>query len=120
MGNGDFASGDGWRYKGKGFIQLTGKNNYVAFGAAISEDLTKNTDLLITPKYASLSACWFFSKNGLNTIADKGATDDVVKEITKKINGGLNGISERTKNFHEIFSLYQVSASVASKIKPTV
>jgi len=106
MGNGDFASGDGYRYRGKGFIQLTGKDNYVAFGTAIGEDVTKNPDLLKTPKYASLSACWFFSKNGLNTISDEGATDAVIQKVTKKINGGLNGITERTKNFQQVYKLF--------------
>lgn len=107
MGNGDFASGDGWKYRGKGYIQLTGHDNYVAFGKAIAEDLTKNPDLLKTPKYASLSACWFFSSHGLNAIADKGATDDVIKQVTKTINGGYNGLTERTKNFKEVYALFQ-------------
>lgn len=108
MGNGNFESGEGWKFRGRGFIQCTGKNTYVLFGTSIGEDLTKNPDLLATPKYACLSACWFFSSNGLNAIADKGATDDVVKEITKKINGGLNGISERINDFHGINKLFTV------------
>lgn len=108
MGNGDFASGDGWRFKGRGYVQCTGKNTYVAFGTFMAEDFTKNPDLLATPKYASLSACWFFSKNGLNAIADKGATDDVVKQITLKINGGYNGLSDRQTKFKEVYALFKV------------
>lgn len=111
LGNGDFASGDGWRFRGKGIIQLTGRSNYVAFGTAIGEDVTKNPDLLVTPKYASLSACWFFSKNGLNAIADKGATDEAVKEMTKRINGGYHGLSDRQAKFKEIYSLFNQPAS---------
>lgn len=107
MGNGDEKSGDGWKFSGKGYIQLTGRANVILFGKSIGEDLTKNPDLIATPKYASLSACWFFSSNGLNAIADKGATDDVVKEITKKINGGVNGLQDRQVKFREIYSLFK-------------
>jgi putative chitinase len=106
-GNGMETSGDGWRFRGKGYAQLTFKDNYVAFGKAIGEDLTVNPELVATPKYASLSACWFFSSKGLNALADTGSTDDVVKQITLKINGGYNGLAERTKNFKEVYALFQ-------------
>jgi len=105
-GNGDEKSGDGWRYKGKGYAQLTFKENYIAFGKAIGEDLTVNPELVATPKYASLSACWFFSNKGLNALADKGATDDIVKQITLKINGGYNGLADRQARFKEIHKLF--------------
>lgn len=89
MGNTD--AGDGWKYRGRGIIQLTGKNNYHACGEAIGEDLVNNPDLLLDPKYACLSAGWFWNKRGLNTLAD--AND--IETITKRINGGLNGLLDR-------------------------
>jgi putative chitinase len=106
MGNGDFISGDGWGFRGRGYLQCTGRNTYIALSTSIGEDLTKNPDLLATPKYASLSACWFFSKNGLNAVADKGATDDVVKQITKIINGGYTNLADRISKFHDIEKLF--------------
>ena len=105
MGNGDEKSGDGFKFCGRGYIQLTGKDNYIAFGKSINEDLTVNPSLVATPKYASLSAAWFFSKNGINQIADKGATTAVITEVTKKINGGNKGLDERIKNFNIIYPL---------------
>jgi putative chitinase len=106
-GNGMETSGDGWRFRGKGYAQLTFKDNYVAFGKAIGEDLTVNPELVATPKYASLSACWFFSSKGLNALADTGSTDDVVKQITLKINGGYNGLADRLARFKDTHSLFQ-------------
>ena len=94
MGNGDEASGDGFRYCGRGLIQLTGKENYTAFGKAIGEDILSNPDV-VASKYALLSAAWFFSKNGLHKMADGGATDAVVTSITKRVNGGTHGLADR-------------------------
>lgn len=95
MGNGDEASGDGWKYRGRGLIQLTGKCNYDACGKAIGLDLLCNPDLLTESAEASvLAACWFWNKNNLNQLADK---DDVVT-ITKRINGGTNGLEDRKSN----------------------
>ena len=104
MGNGPEATGDGWKYHGRGAIQLTGHDNYVAFGKAINEDLTANPDLVAT-KYALLSAAWFFTKNKLHTLADGGATDAVVTAITKKVNGGTIGLPDRIKHFNEYYHL---------------
>ena len=104
MGNGPEASGDGWKYHGRGAIQLTGHDNYVAFGKAIGEDLTANPDLVAT-KYALLSAAWFFTKNNLHVIADKGATVEVVTAITKRVNGGTIGLPDRIKHFNEYYQL---------------
>jgi putative chitinase len=104
MGNGDKTSGDGWKFHGRGFIQLTGKDNYVAFGKAISEDLSTNPDLVAT-KYPLASAAWFFNKNGLHKIADGGATDAVVTSITKRVNGGTIGLPDRIKHFNEFYAL---------------
>lgn len=103
MGNGDEASGEGFKFRGRGYIQLTGKQNYTAFGAAIGVDVVSNPDL-VASKYALLSAAWFFSKNNLHKIADEGADDVVVQKITKRVNGGTIGLADRIKHFKEIYS----------------
>lgn len=104
MGNGDEASGDGWKYRGRGYIQLTGKDNYKAFTASIGEDCVANPDLVST-KYPLASAAWFFHKNGLHKMADGGATDAVVTSVTKRVNGGTIGLADRIKHFKEYYSL---------------
>ena len=104
MGNGPEVSKDGFTYRGRGYIQLTGKNNYIAFGKAINTDLVKNPDLVAT-QYPLLSAAWFFAKNKLNEVADKGATDKVVTSISKLVNGGTNGLTERINHFHKYYAL---------------
>ena len=104
MGNGDEASGDGYKFRGRGYIQLTGKNNYVAFGKAINEDIAANPDLVAT-KYPLLSAAWFWSSNSLNALADKGADDASVTAITKRVNGGTIGLPDRIKHFKEYYAL---------------
>ena len=81
MSNGDEASGDGFKFRGRGYIQLTGRANYTEFGKSIGEDITNNPDI-VSGKHALLSAAWFWSKNGLNKMADGGATDAVVTTIT--------------------------------------
>lgn len=91
MGNGDEESGEGWAYRGRGLIQLTGKTNYEACGEAIGVDLVSNPDLVSTPEYAALTAGWFWDKNHLNKFAD--AND--MEGLTKKINGGTHGIEDR-------------------------
>lgn len=104
MGNGDENSGDGWKYRGRGYIQLTGKDNYKAFSASINEDCVANPDLVAT-KYPLASAAWFFHKNGIHKIADGGATDTVVTSVTKRVNGGTIGLPDRIKHFKEYYSL---------------
>ena len=104
MGNGDEASGDGFKFRGRGYIQLTGKTNYSAFDKTVEDDITANPDLVAT-KYPLLSAAWFWSKNGLNAIADAGATDEVVTKATKKVNGGTIGLADRIKHFKEYHNL---------------
>jgi putative chitinase len=89
MGNTE--EGDGWRYHGRGLIQLTGKENYEHCGSSLGVDLVGNPDWLLEPEYATLSAAWFFNKKGLNQIADLG---DVVT-LTKRINGGTLGLDDR-------------------------
>lgn len=104
MGNGPEATGDGYKFRGRGYIQLTGRDNYTAFSKAINEDLTANPDLVAT-KYPLLSAAWFFHKNGLHKIADGGATDAVVTSVTKRVNGGTIGLPDRIKHFKEYYAL---------------
>ena len=98
MGNGDEASGDGFNFRGRGYIQLTGKNNYKAFSDFIGEDCVANPDLIAT-KYPLASAAFFFNNNNLWSICDKGDTSDVVLAVTKRVNGGTNGLAERQSNF---------------------
>jgi putative chitinase len=100
MGNGPEASGDGFRYRGRGFIQLTGKDNYSAFNKSVAEDVVANPDLIAT-KYPLLSAAWYWNSRNLNASADKGDTETVVTEITKKVNGGTIGLADRLKHFKE-------------------
>ena len=104
MGNGDEASGDGAKFCGRGYIQLTGKDNYTAFGKSINEDIAANPTW-VAEKYALLSAAWFFNKNKLHTMADGGATDAVVTSITKRVNGGTIGLPDRIKHFKEYYAL---------------
>jgi putative chitinase len=104
MGNGPESSGEGYKFRGRGYIQLTGKENYTAFGKAIGEDILSNPDV-VASKYALLSAAWFFSKNGLHKMADGGATDAVVTSITKRVNGGTIGLPDRIKHFKEYYHL---------------
>ena len=104
MGNGPEASGDGAKFCGRGYIQLTGKDNYTAFGKSIGEDVCANPQV-VAEKYALLSAAWFFSKNGLHKMADGGATDAVVTSITKRVNGGTIGLPDRIKHFKEYYHL---------------
>ena len=104
MGNGTEASGDGAKFCGRGYIQLTGKENYTAFGKSIGVDVCANPEL-VASQYALASAAWFFSKNGLHKIADEGASDAVVTKITKRVNGGTIGLPDRIKHFKEYYSL---------------
>jgi putative chitinase len=104
MANGSEASGDGYKFRGRGYIQLTGRDNYTQFGKAIGEDIASNPDK-VSSQYALLSAAWFWSKNGLNKLADGGATDAVVTSITKRVNGGTIGLPDRIKHFKEYYHL---------------
>jgi putative chitinase len=90
-GNGDEASGEGWKYRGRGFLQITGKENYFHLLIDTDLDVIRNPDLLLEEPNAIISALWFWDIKGLNKIADK---NDIIT-ITKRINGGLNGIEHR-------------------------
>lgn len=104
MGNGNESSGEGWKFRGRGYIQLTGKENYKAFDVLVEDNIVDNPDLVAT-KYPLLSAAWFFHKNGLHKLADNGADDSVVTLITKRVNGGTIGLPDRIKHFKEFYSL---------------
>jgi putative chitinase len=104
MGNGAEPTGEGWKFRGRGYIQLTGKDNYKSFDAVVAESIVDNPDLVAT-KYPLLSAAWFFHKNGLHKIADQGATDAVVTSVTKRVNGGTIGLADRIKHFKEYYNL---------------
>lgn len=104
MGNGDETTKEGFKFRGRGYIQLTGKSNYTAFAKAIGEDTVSNPDLVAT-KYPLASAAWFFSKNGLNSIADRGADSATVTAVTKRVNGGTIGLADRIKHFNEYYKL---------------
>jgi putative chitinase len=104
IGNGPEASGDGYRYRGRGYIQLTGKVNYQEFGKAINENIASTPDKVAT-HYPLLSAAWFFHKNGIHKIADKGNTELVVTLVTKRVNGGTNGLADRLAHFKKYYSL---------------
>jgi putative chitinase len=101
MGNGPTESGDGWRHRGMGLKQLTGKDNQKRCGDALGVDFIKSPELLLTPKYAALSAAWFWSVNKCGPIADSG---DFVA-LTKKINGGTIGLEDREKRYRSVLAV---------------
>ena len=98
MGNGDEASGDGYRYCGRGLIQLTGHDNYLSFADSIETPLTEMPEYLATYAGAVQSACWFWECNDLNSLADTGD----IKAMTKRINGGYIGLEDRVKHYEHI------------------
>jgi putative chitinase len=104
MGNGDESTKEGWKFRGRGYIQLTGKSNYAAFTKFIGEDCINNPDLVAT-KYPLASAAFFFDSNKLWSICDKGATDADITAVTKRVNGGTIGLVDRIKHFKEYYTL---------------
>ena len=104
MGNGDEASGDGYKYRGRGYIQLTGKDNYTRFATYIGADTVADPDLVAT-KYPLSSAAFFFDSNNLWTICDQGDTEDIVTAVTKRVNGGTIGLAERLQHFNDYYQL---------------
>ena len=98
LGNGDASSGDGYRYRGRGILQITGRSNYAAVGQALGLDLIGNPDLLLQAEHAAMSAAWFWDSRGLNALADDRTDDDDLEDftrITRLINGGTAGLRER-------------------------
>ena len=104
MGNGDEASGEGFKFRGRGYLQTTGKSNYIQLGKFLGEDLVSNPDLVAT-KYPLASAAFFFDSNKLWAICDKGADDATVTAVTKRVNGGTIGLIDRIKHFKEYYNL---------------
>jgi putative chitinase len=104
MGNGDESSKEGFKFRGRGYIQLTGKANYTNFTKFIGEDCVSNPDLVAT-KYPLASAAFFFDSNKLWAICDKGADDATVTAVTKRVNGGTIGLADRIKHFKEYYNL---------------
>jgi len=100
MGNGDEASGDGWKFRGRGALQLTGKANYEAFAKYLGNDEVLTNPDSVATKYAFESAMFFFERNKLWAICDKGINDAAILELTKRINGGTHGLEDRkTKTY---------------------
>lgn len=104
MGNGNEASGDGFKFRGRGYIQLTGKDNYSLFDATVPESILADPDLVAT-KYPLASAAFFFKRNNLWAICDKGADVGTVTAVTKRVNGGTIGLPDRIKHFNEYYKL---------------
>jgi putative chitinase len=104
MGNGAESTKEGFKFRGRGYIQLTGKQNYTNFAKFIGEDTVSNPDLVAT-KYPLASAAFFFDSNKLWSICDKGADDATVTAVTKRVNGGTIGLADRIKHFKEYYNL---------------
>jgi len=100
MGNGDEASQEGWLYRGRGYIQLTGKDNYAALNDQLPGDILKNPDLVAT-RYPMLSAAWFWDHNNINDLCD----NETIEDVTRKVNGGLNGIVDRSRLFYKYLDI---------------
>jgi len=103
MGNGDEASGEGWKFRGRGYIQLTGKSNYSKFDSFVEDDIIGNPDL-IASKYPLASAAFFFNSNNLWSICDLGSDEATVAKVSKRVNGGTIGLADRIKHFKEFYS----------------
>lgn len=107
MGNGDAQSNDGFRYRGRGIIQLTGRSNYDSAGDAMGVNLLETPELLSDPRWAALSAGWYWQSRGLNELADDRTHDDDLEDfarITQRINGGLVGLKDRFALFKQVYA----------------
>lgn len=114
MGNGDETSGEGWKFRGRGPKQITGKSNYIACGKALGVDLVSNPDLLLKPEWGAMAAAWFWHANGLSALADKG---DFLS-ITKRINGGVNGHDDKDRRDKDTrVDYWEVAKAVLEKVK---
>lgn len=103
MGNGAEESGEGYKYRGRGYLQTTGKSNYKELSDFLKIDVVANPDL-VSSAYPLISAAFYFEKKGMWIICDKGVTDDVITEITKKVNGGTHGLAERIEHTKRIYN----------------
>jgi len=104
MGNGDEKSGDGYKFRGRSYLQITGRNNYAEFSSAIGENCLTNPDLL-SAKYALAAAAWYWDYRKINTAADTGPGTESIKAVTKLINGGYIGLLDRIEKFNKYFAL---------------
>ena len=104
MGNGNEASGDGWRYRGRGYIMLTGRDSYNHAGFCLGRNFLENPDL-VSQAYPLATASWFFKYNDIWRICDRGASEQTVKEVTRRVNGGTIGLEERIKLFNKYWEL---------------
>ena len=104
MGNGDEASGDGWKYRGRGALQLTGKSNYKAFAEYLKKPELLDTPDLVATTYAFESAMFFFDRNKLWSICDQGVTDASILALTKRINGGTHGLEDRKAKTYKYYN----------------
>lgn len=104
MSNGGVNSNDGWNYRGRGYIQLTGRANYSAFDAFVEDKIIENPDLVAT-KFPLLSAAWFWHANKLNAIADRGDTRDVVTQVRRRVNGGTIGLDDTVTKFSKYYKI---------------
>lgn len=126
MGNGNEASGDGWKFRGRGPLQVTGKNNYTALNAwmrkvGIAGDVLANPDLLLQPEFGVLGFVWYWSEatgDTLNKIADRGDDVDEITQITRKINGGTNGLQDRINIFSRAMLLIRKAPTYRSDSLP--
>lgn len=103
MGNGDEASKEGYKFRGRGYIQLTGKNNYTSFSQFIGEDCVANPELVAT-KYPLASAAFFFNSNGLWAACDRGTDVAAVEAVTRRVNGGTIGLQDRIAHFNKYYA----------------
>jgi putative chitinase len=101
MGNGEESSGDGWKYRGRGLIQLTGKDNYAAFSLKANNNALLEPDSVAEPELAAMSAGWFWDTNGLNKLSDTGD----VRAATRRINGGFNGLADREAKYNKLITI---------------
>lgn len=107
MGNGDESTKEGYKFRGRGYLQCTGKSNYAEFDKFVNEDILANPDLVAT-QYPLVSAGWFFHKNNLVSICDKGISNDVITQLTKRINGGTIGLDHRIAETNKFAKLLEV------------
>ncbi len=103
MGNGPVETGDGYRYRGRGYLQLTGITNYRSFNRFVNNNVANYPDLVAT-SYPLTSAAWFFNCSSIWPLCDKGSTDANIEAVTRRVNGGINGLQDRIKLFNTIFS----------------
>lgn len=107
MGNGDEASGDGWRFRGRGLIQLTGRSNYAAFARDMAIDVIREPDRVERAPLAAISAGWFWDRNNLNVIADTGD----VEAVTRRVNGGTHGLDDRRRYYENAMRAFRSKAA---------